>query len=76
MLQSGLTPLHLTAQEDMVNAAEVLAKHDANLDQQTKVQTNTHICMCTQIINKTFYSFLEVETPLKIKNMFNYVVNP
>lgn len=37
VLQSGLTPLHLTAQEDRVSAAEVLAKHDANLDQQTKV---------------------------------------
>lgn len=42
MFQNGLTPLHLTAQEDRVNAAEVLAKHDANLDQQTKVhKTNT-----------------------------------
>lgn len=37
VFQSGLTALHLTAQEDRVNAAEVLAKHDANLDQQTKV---------------------------------------
>lgn len=37
VLQSGLTPLHLTAQEDRVNAAEVLTKHNANLDQQTKV---------------------------------------
>ena len=37
MLQNGLTPLHLTAQEDRVSAAEVLAKHDANVDQQTKV---------------------------------------
>lgn len=42
MLQSGLTPLHLAAQEDRVSAAEVLTKHDANLDQQTKVE-NTHI---------------------------------
>lgn len=39
MLQSGLTPLHLTAQEDKVGAAEVLAKYDSNLDQQTKVWT-------------------------------------
>lgn len=38
MLQTGLTPLHLTAQEERVNAAEVLSKHDANLDQQTKVE--------------------------------------
>ena len=43
VLQSGLTPLHLSAQEDRVSAAEVLAKHDANLDQQTKVQTDTHM---------------------------------
>lgn len=41
VLQSGLTPLHLTAQEDRVNAAEVLGKHDANIDQQTKVQTSS-----------------------------------
>lgn len=39
MSQTGLTPLHLTAQEERVNAAEVLCKHDANLDQQTKVET-------------------------------------
>lgn len=47
VLQSGLTPLHLAAQEDKVTVTEVLAKHDANLDQQTKVQT----CMC--MINLT-----------------------
>lgn len=43
MLQSGLTPLHLTAQEDKVGAAEVLAKYDANLDQQTKAWTQTQL---------------------------------
>lgn len=43
MLQTGLTPLHLTAQEDRVNAAEVLCKHDANLDQQTKVQAQKQL---------------------------------
>lgn len=43
MLQSGLTPLHLTAQEDKVSAAEVLAKYDANLDQQTKVSAQTQL---------------------------------
>lgn len=37
VLQTGLTPMHLSSQEDRVSAAEVLAKHDANLDQQTKV---------------------------------------
>lgn len=41
MLQTGLTPLHLTAQEERVNAAEVLCKHDANLDQQTKVESHS-----------------------------------
>lgn len=45
MLQTGLTPLHLTAQEERVNAAEVLSKHDANLDQQTKVQTQLLPCV-------------------------------
>lgn len=51
MLQTGLTPLHLAAQEDRVNAAEVLAKHDANLDQQTKVQTHTHTNVHTNTLN-------------------------
>lgn len=36
-LQSGLTALHLAAQEDKVAVAEILAKNGANLDQQTKV---------------------------------------
>uniref|UniRef100_A0A4W6GAH1 Ankyrin 2a, neuronal n=1 Tax=Lates calcarifer TaxID=8187 RepID=A0A4W6GAH1_LATCA len=46
VLQSGLTPLHLTAQEDRVSAAEVLAKHDANLDQQTKLGYTPLIVAC------------------------------
>lgn len=37
LLQSGLTPIHLAAQEDKVGVAEILAKSGANLDQQTKV---------------------------------------
>lgn len=54
MLQTGLTPLHLAAQEDRVNAAEVLAKHDANLDQQTKVQhTHTHTQQLTNVYTNT-----------------------
>lgn len=36
-LQAGLTSLHLAAQEDKVNVAEVLTKHGANQDAQTKV---------------------------------------
>lgn len=37
LMQSGLTALHLAAQEDKVAVAEILAKNGANLDQQTKV---------------------------------------
>lgn len=36
-MQSGLTALHLVAQEDKVAVGEILFKHGANLDQQTKV---------------------------------------
>ena len=36
--QSGLTSLHLAAQEDRVGVAEVLTRHGANADQQTKVK--------------------------------------
>lgn len=36
-LQTGLTSLHLAAQEDKVNVAEILTKHGANQDAQTKV---------------------------------------
>lgn len=35
--QSGLTPLHLAAQEDKVNVAEVLVNHGATVDPETKV---------------------------------------
>lgn len=35
--QSGLTPLHLAAQEDKVNVAEVLVNHGATIDPETKV---------------------------------------
>lgn len=37
LMQSGLTALHLAAQEDKVAVAEILARNGANLDQQTKV---------------------------------------
>ncbi len=36
--QSGLTPLHLAAQEDKVNVAEVLLNHGADVNPQTKVK--------------------------------------
>lgn len=38
LVQSGLTALHLSAQEDKISVAEILTKNGANLDQQTKVQ--------------------------------------
>lgn len=44
-IQSGLTPLHLAAQEDKVNVAEVLLNHGADVNPATKVklsQTHTH----------------------------------
>lgn len=42
--QNGLTPLHLAAQEDRVNVAEVLLNHGADINLQTKVNLffNTH----------------------------------
>lgn len=39
LMQSGLTALHLAAQEDKVAVAEILTRNGANLDQQTKVST-------------------------------------
>lgn len=47
-IQSGLTPLHLAAQEDKVNVAEVLLNHGADVNTQTRVNlsqtiyTHTH----------------------------------
>uniref|UniRef100_A0A3Q3WC37 Uncharacterized protein n=1 Tax=Mola mola TaxID=94237 RepID=A0A3Q3WC37_MOLML len=51
MLQNGLTPLHLTAQEDRVSAAEVLQGASVNAKtkngytplHQAAQQGNTHI---------------------------------
>lgn len=40
--QSGLTPLHLAAQEDKVNVAEVLVNHGATIDPETKVTLRQH----------------------------------
>lgn len=37
-LQSGLTSLHLAAQEDKVNVADILTKHGADQDAHTKVK--------------------------------------
>lgn len=57
VFQSGLTPLHLTAQEDRVRVAEILVKHDANIDQQTKVSLTRRFILlwffyCTLIFKK------------------------
>lgn len=41
LCQSGLTPLHLAAQEDKVNVSEVLVNHGATVDPETKV-LDTH----------------------------------
>lgn len=42
-MQSGLTPLHLAAQEDKVSVAEVLLNHGADVNPQTKVSARlTH----------------------------------
>lgn len=42
-MQSGLTPLHLAAQEDKVSVAEVLLNHGADVNPQTKVRARlTH----------------------------------
>lgn len=37
-LQNGLAPIHLAAQEDKVNVAEVLVKFGSEIDPQTKVR--------------------------------------
>lgn len=41
VLKSGLTPLHLVAQEDKVNVAEVLVNQSAAVDPETKVHCST-----------------------------------
>lgn len=38
LTQSGLTPLHLAAQEDKVNVAEILVINEADVNSQTKVK--------------------------------------
>ena len=37
LLQNGLTPIHLAAQEDKVPVAEILVKYGSEVDSQTKV---------------------------------------
>ncbi len=63
-MQSGLTALHLAAQEDKVAVAEILARNGANLDQQTKVRTITlysfsafsfTFCGCKIVLLKQYF---------------------
>ncbi|KAJ8008085.1 hypothetical protein DPEC_G00101100 [Dallia pectoralis] len=44
--ESGLTSLHLTAQEDKVSVGEMLAKYRANMDQATKLGYTPLIVAC------------------------------
>lgn len=69
--QSGLTSLHLAAQEDRVNVAETLTRNNANLDHQTKAReavqqlqasdphTDLSICRFEPIILYTNFFQLE-----------------
>lgn len=50
-LQSGLTPLHLAAQEDKVNVAEVLCNQGAFIDPETKVMIASS-CLWIKVICK------------------------
>lgn len=42
--QSGLTALHLAAQEDRVTVADILTKHGADQDAHTKVRGPLSLC--------------------------------
>lgn len=50
--QSSLTPLHLAAQEDKVNIAEVLVNHGATIDPETKVTLLVSSCLWVKLIKK------------------------
>lgn len=49
--KNGLTPLHLTAQEDHVSVAQVLVGHKAKIDPQTKVSFETNSIFSNNIAN-------------------------
>lgn len=53
-IQSGLTPLHLAAQEDKVNVAEVLLNHGADINAQTKVKLSQIVYTHVEIIYTDF----------------------
>lgn len=50
-IQSGLTPLHLAAQEDKVNVAEVLLNHGADVNPQTKVKLSQMVYTHTDYLH-------------------------
>lgn len=63
-LQSGLTPLHLAAQEDKVNVAEVLLNHGADVNPPTKVKLSRIVYTHTLLIHtqiRVFKSLFVVE---------------
>lgn len=64
VFQSGLTSLHLAAQEDKVGVGEILVKHGGSIDQQTKVRdvwsypkTHSFKMWIISLINSTLHSF-------------------
>ena len=60
-LQNGLTPVHLAAQEDKVNVAEVLVKYGSEIDPQTKVGIYIHIPISlTVIVFNQLDQFLQI----------------
>ncbi len=58
--QSGLTPLHLAAQEDKVNVAEVLVNQGATIDPETKV-----ILLVTSCLRDYYFSNLPCKNNAK-----------
>jgi hypothetical protein len=65
-LQNGLTPVHLAAQEDKVNVAEVLVKYESEIDPQTKVGIYIHISPtlsdCCLTPTQQFFSYIMART--------------
>lgn len=63
-VQSGLTPLHLAAQEDKVSVAEVLLNHGADVNPQTKVSaplahnTSTAVTLHDLALTRSFFCII------------------
>lgn len=61
-IQNGLTPLHLAAQEDKVNVAEVLLNHGADVNTQTRVRLSLLVnpqrqTQCKYTVLKSFDAY-------------------